>query len=777
MVDINIHRCTLRIVRHGGWSWGPEPRKLLQAAIKALSELLEAELAKLWADDVELEFAAPVSINVPLRMADLIAASGWSGAFNSTATTPELQALGQRIAAAASKAFAGEQRGFIAESEPETHASEDRELPLTQQQHEHGNAIFEVLRSWHNEGVLSQRLSAFSLTALQSWFDRLVENVTVTDPDNRHQQKLVTRASPRFGKNPWSRDPDLQRRQLESSSPEMIERLVEARVLALGKSLADPRARLRRRLMILTEVMVQLEIDQCPNALLAAVNRLLPLPDRADAGDESKTRVVSGDSEPNRADAGDQSNTSVVPGDSEPSRSSPAARTSEESGRIENTSADSESELRTAIGLNQKVTSAIQADSGVNGPDLSLTVLRQKVESEQSKTMTGQSGSANVSADRASEARRLPAQVKPHALSLQQEVTRPPLFPGVQARSGSESTHRAASALPFMLLGPLSRIGYLKALAATMEAADAVAASPLFAAAMAYKVLAPPARGWRREPDSISAATTFAGLNLAASEPALVQLARHLADHLSPLDAVIAGALIGGHNQQQPLLLLRVGEKTDEGFLLLDVEGALAIQWAAEVTELRQVLVQLDSSLVLIPQSSADAQLFRWLDDEGFHFVTDANPIRGEKWRSLRLQQERWWTNDAISSDTSIIKAARVMREAAEEASTIWDALVVQRPSVPLADDKRLDRHLALAASTALGTLAWELWRTREPTSPLLALERFRDFEALVTWKRDEVRVSLPLGKRFLDLRDHGLLDDVSDVPWFNGRTLVFSSD
>src|SRR5258708_38062366 len=99
MVDITIHHCTLRIVRHGGWSWGPEPRKLLQIAIKALPELLEAEIAKLWPDDVELEFAAPVSFSVPLRMAELMAAFsigtplqmagltaalGGDGGFNST---------------------------------------------------------------------------------------------------------------------------------------------------------------------------------------------------------------------------------------------------------------------------------------------------------------------------------------------------------------------------------------------------------------------------------------------------------------------------------------------------------------------------------------------------------------------------------------------------------------------------------------------------------------------------------------------------------------------
>jgi hypothetical protein len=37
------------------------------------------------------------------------------------------------------------------------------------------------------------------------------------------------------------------------------------------------------------------------------------------------------------------------------------------------------------------------------------------------------------------------------------------------------------------------------------------------------------------------------------------------------------------------------------------------------------------------------------------------------------------------------------------------------------------------------------------------------------------VRVHLPLGRRYLDLHEHGLLDDVPDVPWFDGRVLQFS--
>jgi hypothetical protein len=234
--------------------------------------------------------------------------------------------------------------------------------------------------------------------------------------------------------------------------------------------------------------------------------------------------------------------------------------------------------------------------------------------------------------------------------------------------------------------------------------------------------------------------------------------------------------VISGHKQQQPLLLLRVGPTIEGGFLLLDVEGTFPMQWAASASFLRQALIQLETSIVLVPAGSAEPNLLRWLDGEGFRFITDAIRARGEHWRRLQRSPERWWTNESIMSDAALVKLARATRVATEEAEALWEAMAVQRPSIPLASDATLDRHLTLAAAVALGTIAWELWREREPTTPLLTLERFSDLEARVTQSGDTVRVCLPLGKRFQDLRDHGLLADVNDVPWLNGRMLTFSS-
>jgi hypothetical protein len=98
-----------------------------------------------------------------------------------------------------------------------------------------------------------------------------------------------------------------------------------------------------------------------------------------------------------------------------------------------------------------------------------------------------------------------------------------------------------------------------------------------------------------------------------------------------------------------------------------------------------------------------------------------------------------------------------------------------RRPLPGRPNDPALDRSLSLAAALALATIAWELWRNREPTDAGLALARFGDIPATVRFEEDRVRVRLPLGKRFHDLKDAGLLDDVPRVPWLGFRPVVFS--
>ena len=181
------------------------------------------------------------------------------------------------------------------------------------------------------------------------------------------------------------------------------------------------------------------------------------------------------------------------------------------------------------------------------------------------------------------------------------------------------------------------------------------------------------------------------------------------------------------------------------------------------------------------PAASLEAQdatsqgLLSRLDDAGFRFVTDAAPGRSESWRGLHRDGLRAWSNDRLSPAGALTAAARQLGSAGPDSAEVWSELVVRRPALPLGGEDGVERSLALAAALALGSIAWQLWRGTEPVSPLLALQRFSDLDGRVVVGPDRVDVHLPLGRRFLDLERAGLLEEVADVPWLDGRPVRFA--
>src|SRR5262249_37635877 len=142
------------------------------------------------------------------------------------------------------------------------------------------------------------------------------------------------------------------------------------------------------------------------------------------------------------------------------------------------------------------------------------------------------------------------------------------------------------------------------------------------------------------------------------------------------------------------------------------------------------------------------SQLLGQLHSAHFRFVTDAPPTRHEYWRPVRHPAlGRWRTNDAITPESQIVQAARLLADTAEETTVLWRELAIARPAVVVSPNSALDHSLTLAAAVALGTIAWTLWRDREPAVPHLTLARFRDLDARVRFFRDTVRVHLPLGR------------------------------
>jgi hypothetical protein len=150
---------------------------------------------------------------------------------------------------------------------------------------------------------------------------------------------------------------------------------------------------------------------------------------------------------------------------------------------------------------------------------------------------------------------------------------RAPAGPELRFHTGSGPR---CSVLPFPLLGPLHRIGWLGLLDATLAAADLESRLPAFATALATKVLPEPERGWRRTPDSEAAASAFAGDAGPRPGAEVSDLARAAAELTPALDAAIPRSLIDGRRVDDPLLVV----SADGVRLLVDPDGAFLIAGA-----------------------------------------------------------------------------------------------------------------------------------------------------------------------------------------------------
>ncbi len=280
---------------------------------------------------------------------------------------------------------------------------------------------------------------------------------------------------------------------------------------------------------------------------------------------------------------------------------------------------------------------------------------------------------------------------------------------------------RISSALPFLILVPLARTGWLDTLAVAVEAAELTDHWPSLAAAIAFKVLSPPEDGWRRSPEDLAAAAAFAGIAGPLVEGALPAGARLLAP---PLDAVLGRSLVDGHRPGAPLVLTSAGR--GDGLVLLDGEGLFPMAWADDA-----------------------AGLASWL-----HACADARIVPGPGAGTGPEAQEE-------PGDQELLRRADLVL-----------AELGRRPALPVAAEPDLERSLTLSAGAGLAAIAWTLWGEHEPTDPVLAIDRLASLSATVRYGDERVSVVIPLGARYFDLQRHGLLGEVREVPWLDGRTI-----
>ena len=347
--------------------------------------------------------------------------------------------------------------------------------------------------------------------------------------------------------------------------------------------------------------------------------------------------------------------------------------------------------------------------------------------------------------------------------------------PWTAPRSRTSSPRQAIDldnlcALPFLQLGPLHRIGYPDA--AALALSEGVL--PTFAAGLAMKVLSPPSHGWLRDSRTASTAAVFAGLDSHVADTAFHELTSAGGSAaLELLDDVVARELRQGHAAGTPVILAAMPDEA----LIVDLDGAFVIAASDAVGVVAGALKEMSGQWIAVLADTASADLMAALRDAGVAVVTDARPGRRDRWSRVprwRNAERSWWTTSQVPPPVAMLARLESEAELVERARALWQALR-DRPAIPRCHASALERSLSVASAFALGTIAWTLWRDREPVDPLLALERFATLDARVAVKDDQVCVRLPLGTRYLDLKNHGLLADVPDVAWLGGRTVVFS--
>jgi len=337
-------------------------------------------------------------------------------------------------------------------------------------------------------------------------------------------------------------------------------------------------------------------------------------------------------------------------------------------------------------------------------------------------------------------------------------------------------------ALPFLLLGPLARSGYFQTLMAALAAADLKRECATFATALAHKSNPVPDMAWRRSEERETAAAAFAGLAVPLNESRIDRLASRAADFLPALNSVIATSVYHGREPDAPVLLKAVRSTRTEDWLLMDPTGHFPIcrtnTWEEAISTLlllsttRQASARPD--LVLIDSASSHPGILTRLNEVGVHFVTRARPTRRENWRELRRGPDsRWWTNDFDSPGRALIRHAARIPEADRLTGQAWQALADNSAAME-GTHHDFEAALSLAVIAGLAQISWVLYSQAETAEPLLARDRFEDLTARVKFRRDHVRVVLPLGRRSDHLAAEGLLSDIESVPWYGDRIVTF---
>lgn len=333
-----------------------------------------------------------------------------------------------------------------------------------------------------------------------------------------------------------------------------------------------------------------------------------------------------------------------------------------------------------------------------------------------------------------------------------------------------EGRYQIESALPFLALQRLSRHGIL----ATMSALDDHGGSAALAFAVALRTQGlPGGTGWSAAQSRDAAC--LAGLAEPLDGAGLLAAARASSGICEMAASGVAGTLIAGHRAGVPLLLMR-----DAGKLVIFEQEGLYPLCRLDGARIAELFEGIDESFFV---AEPDTGLLGAIDAAGLEGAAPGAPARGEGWRRAAARGWRGMTNMAPERFAAVAPRLAGTEHAARRAAEVWRGLTAERPllaeTAATADALDFDRTASLLAGFALADIGWTLFG-RNPAAwvepdPLLAVERFADLSATLDIAPGHITVSLPLGSRFTDLRDAGLLDTIRDVPWWPGRTISYS--
>ena len=324
--------------------------------------------------------------------------------------------------------------------------------------------------------------------------------------------------------------------------------------------------------------------------------------------------------------------------------------------------------------------------------------------------------------------------------------------------------HSCDSLLPFLMLQPLAHHRLFDGLNGGTDDIAAIA-----------QALAWIASGEELGPDATRrTARLFANSMRELPGEQLLAAARRAGAGLDAQAAAAGALLLAGHRDGIPLLAL----PGDEGLLVVERDGLAPLALLRD-DDLAAFAEASAVPLFLPPQSRG---ALAKLAAAGIGALCGGGPARGEDWLALRGPLG-WIGTSTMEPARAAAAAAHALwlEEGIDRARAGWRSL--HDTVLPVPPEARelgsLRSALAIVAGFALSEIGLALLR-RDAGSwadpdPLLVRERYASLSGEIVVEDARVSVILPLGRRFIDLRDAGLLATQSSVPWWPGRRIEFT--